>query len=138
VRLLGAACEPDVVEPVGDRSGVQLYVCWVADVPASQAHDGDPEAVLLHALDWLRETYREQRFTAKFPVCLPEEIARDVDSIRRLSPRASLAWDPLLDEGGYWRTRRTPPQGDCRLWGSDTKKRKAPAMFVTRVAAEGT
>jgi hypothetical protein len=97
VRLLGAACEPDVVEPVGDRSGVQLYVCWVADVPASQAHDGDPEAVLLHALDWLRETYREQRFTAKFPVCLPEEIARDVDSIRRLSPRPR------------WRGTRPPP-----------------------------
>src|ERR1019366_1203962 len=27
-----------------------------------QAHGGDPESVLLEALDWLRDTYREHRF----------------------------------------------------------------------------
>ena len=62
VRLLGAGGETDVVESVGARDGVQLHVCWVADEPATQPHDGDPEAVLLQALDWLRDTYREHRF----------------------------------------------------------------------------
>jgi hypothetical protein len=73
--------------------------------------------------------------TAKFPVCFAEEIARDVESIRRCGAEGliDVGYALLLDEGGYWRTRQTPPSGDCRLWGSDTETRKAPAVFVTRV-----
>ena len=212
VQLLGAPGEVGVVEPVGVRHGVQLHVCWVADEPVAQAHDGDPESVLLQALDWLRDTYRDHRFfkerdveaalqqrmnelfeerrsdwrvyenhrvpgkqldlavvdrrhpgvvalgvelkyepdhsraggdmrgdTAKFPVCLAEEIARDVESIRRCAAEGliDVGYALLLDEGGYWRTRQTPPQGDCQLWGSDTDRRRGPAMFVTRVASRG-
>lgn len=212
VQLLGAPGEVGVVEPVGVRHGVQLHVGWVADEPVAQAHDGNPESVLLQALDWLRDTYRGQRFfkerdveaalqrrmnelfeerradwrvyenhkvpgkqldlavvdrrrpstvalavelkyepdharagsdmrgdTAKFPVCLAGEIARDVESIRRCAAEGliDVGYALLLDEGGYWRTRQTPPPGECRLWGSDTEKRKAPGMFVTRVARPG-
>lgn len=212
VRLLGAAGETDIVESVGARHGVQLHVCWVADEPVPEAHDGDPETVLLQALDWLRDTYREHRFfkerdveavlqrrmnelfeerradwrvyenhkvpgkqldlavvdrhhpgavvlgvelkyepdhgragadmrgdTAKFPVCFAEEIGRDVASVRRCVAErlVDVGYALLLDEGGYWRTRQTRPQGDCRLWGSDSERRRAPAMFVTRIAAEG-
>ena len=77
--------------------------------------------------------------TAKFPVCFAEEIGRDVASIRRCVAErlVDVGYALLLDEGGYWRTRQTPPQGDCRLWGSDSERRRAPAMFVTRIAAEG-
>jgi hypothetical protein len=212
VHLLGARGDVGVVEPVGVRHGVQLHVGWVADEPVAQAHDGDPEAVLLQALDWLRDTYRDHRFfkerdveaalqrrmnelfeerrsdwrvyenhkvpgkqldlavvdrrrpsavalavelkyepdharagsdmrgdTAKFPVCLAGEIARDVKSIRRCAVEGliDVGYALLLDEGGYWRTRQTPPQGDCQLWGSDTDRRRGPAMFVTRVASRG-
>ena len=212
VRLLGAAGEPDLVESVGARDGVQLHVCWVADEPVPQAHDGNPEAVLLVALDWLRDTYGEHRFfkerdveavlqrrmnelfeerrsdwrvydnhrvpgkqldlavvdrrrpatvplgvelkyepdhgragadmrgdTAKFPVCFADEIARDVASVRRCVAEGlvDVGYALLLDEGGYWRTRRTPPQGECQLWGSDSERPKAPAMFVTRITGEG-
>ena len=62
VRLLGATGEANVVEPVGVRHGVQFHVCWVADEPRPQVNDGDPETVLLQALDWLEDTYREHRF----------------------------------------------------------------------------
>jgi hypothetical protein len=41
----------------------------------------------------------------------------------------------LLDEGGFWRTRRTPPQGDRQLWGTDTGTRMAPALYITRTGA---
>ena len=62
VQLLGAPGEVGVVESVGVRRGVQLHVGRVADEPVAQAHDGDPESVLLETLDWLRDTYREHRF----------------------------------------------------------------------------
>ena len=59
-----------------------------------------------------------------------------MESIRRCvaDGLVDVGYALRLDEGGYWRTRQTPPQGECRLWGSDTAKRKAPAMFVTRTA----
>jgi hypothetical protein len=213
VRLLGAAGEPNVVESVGARNGVQLHVCWVADEPLPQAHDGDPEAVLLQALDWLRNTYREHRFfkerdveaalqqrmnelfeerrsdwrvyenhrvpgkqldlavvdrnhpsrvalgvelkyepdharagtdmrggTGKFPVCFAESIVRDMDSVRRCVAEGlvDVGYALLLDEGGYWRTRQARPPGDCQVWGSDTERRRAPAMFITKASADAT
>jgi hypothetical protein len=47
--------------------------------------------------------------TAKFPVCLAEEIARDVESIRRCAAEGliDVGYALLLDEGGYWRTRQS-------------------------------
>lgn len=77
--------------------------------------------------------------TAKFPVCLAGEIARDVESIRRCAVEGliDVGYALLLDEGGYWRTRQTLPQGDCQPWGSDTDRRRGAAMFVTRVAFRG-
>ena len=61
--------------------------------------------------------------TAKFPVCFAEGIARDVASVRRCVAEGliDVGYALLLDEGGYWRTRQIPPQGECRLWGSDTR-----------------
>lgn len=61
-RLLGTTGDPGRVESVGRRDGVELHLCWVTDQPRHQAHDGEPERVLLDALDWLRESYREHRF----------------------------------------------------------------------------
>lgn len=61
-RLLGATGVPGRVESAGSRHGVELHLCWVADQPRAQIHSGEPEAVLLEALDWLRRTYREHRF----------------------------------------------------------------------------
>ncbi|MGZ6564589.1 MAG: DUF6946 family protein [Solirubrobacteraceae bacterium] len=203
VRLLGGSGEPGVVESAGERSGVRLHVCWVADEPMVQAHAGDPEAVLLQALDWLRDTYRQHRFfkerdvegalqarmnelfeerradwrvyenhklpgkqldlavvdrrrpanvvlgvelkfepdharaggdirgdTAKFPVCLADEIARDVDAVRRCVTEGlmDLGYALLVDEGGYWRSRQTPPGGECQISGSDTKTQGTGAI----------
>jgi hypothetical protein len=41
----------------------------------------------------------------------------------------------LVDEAGYWRTRRNPPRGECRVWGMDTQRRMAPALYVARASA---
>lgn len=206
-KLLGVPGEMGHLEEVGTLGGIRLYLCWVADKPRAQAHDGDPDAVFLEALDWLRDTYRQHRFfkerdveavlqarmtelfeerrsdlrvyenhrvpgkqldlavvdrgkpttvllgielkyepdpkragadirgdTAKLPVCLREEIARDIAEIQRCATEGLIraGYALLLDEGGYWRDRRTPPSGELTLWGKDTKTRRAPAVFVTR------
>jgi hypothetical protein len=72
--------------------------------------------------------------TDKFPVCLAEEIAKDAREIERCVANGVMAigYALLIDEAGYWRSRRTPPPGHCQLWGADTKSRMAPAVFVTR------
>ncbi len=75
--------------------------------------------------------------TAKFPVCLPEEIARDVEQVERCVREGliDVGYALVLDEAGYWRTRRSPPRGECQVWGRDTERRMAPALFVSRVSA---
>jgi hypothetical protein len=77
--------------------------------------------------------------TDKFPVCFADQIAKDVESVRRCVAEGliDVGYALLLDEGGYWRTRQTPPEGDCQLWGSDSDRRRGAAMFVTRVASRG-
>lgn len=60
--LFDLSGEPGVVQSVAPRHGVELHLCWVADEPRAQLHAGEPESVLLEALDWLRDTYREHRF----------------------------------------------------------------------------
>ena len=209
-RLFGAAGEPGAVERAGRREGVELHFCWVSDQARSQAHQGEPEPVLLEALDWLRDTYRAHRFfkerdveaalqqrmtelfeesrsdwrvyenhrvpgkqldlavvdrcapgevalgielkyepaharagkdmrgdTAKFPVCLAEEIKKDVQQLERCVAEGliEVGYALLIDEGGYRRTRGTPPQGERQLWGKDTGTRMAPARYVTRAGA---
>lgn len=61
-ELLGARIDAGEVTRVGERGGVELFLSWVADQPRTQAHSGEPEDVLLDALGWLRDTYRERRF----------------------------------------------------------------------------
>jgi hypothetical protein len=75
--------------------------------------------------------------TAKFPVCLREEIDRDIKQLQHSVSEGviEVGYALLLDEGGYWRTRPTPPQGECEVWGNDTDKRMAPALYVNRAAA---
>ena len=210
-RLFAVSGQPGVIESAGSRDGVQRHVCWVSDQVRSQAHRGDPESVLLEALDWLRQTYRAHRFfkerdveaalqqrmtelfeerrsdwrvyenhrvpgkqldlavvdrrrprevvlgielkyepdharagedmrgdTAKLPVCLAGEIKKDVEQVERCATEGliEVGYALLLDEAGYWRTRRTPPGGDCHLWGKDTDKRMAPALYVSRARME--
>jgi hypothetical protein len=57
--------------------------------------------------------------TAKFPVCLAEEIQKDVHQLERCVAEGliEVGYALLLDEGGFWRTRRTPPQGDPPAMG---------------------
>lgn len=57
--LFDLSGEPGVVQR--PRHGVELHLCWVADEPRAQLHAGEPEPVLMQALDWLRDTYREHR-----------------------------------------------------------------------------
>lgn len=205
--LFNAGGEPDVVDSVGQRGSVELHLCWVADAPRKQAHNGEPESVLLEALEWLKATYREHRFfkerdveavlqarmtelfeerrvdwrvyenhrvsgkrldlavadrhrpadvmlgielkyepeharaggdirgdTEKLPVCLREELIRDVQQVQRCVKDGLIkaGYALLLDEGGYWRYRQKPPPGTCQLWGKDTIARKAPALFLSR------
>jgi hypothetical protein len=209
-QLFEATGHPDRVEAAGFRDGIGLHLCWVSDQPRSQAHQGEPEPVLLEALDWLRQTYGEHRFfkerdveaavqqrmselfeerrsncrvyenyrlpgkqldlavvdrlkpagvvlgielkyepdharggrdmrgdTEKFPVCLREEIEKDIQEVERCVAKnlIQVGYALLLDEGGYWRTRRTPPPGECQRWGKDTDKRMAPALYVTRASS---
>lgn len=206
--LFDLSGQPGVVESVGPRHGVELYLCWVADEPRAQLHAGEPERVLLEALDWLRDTYREHRFfkerdveallqrrmtelfeerrsnwrvyenhrvrgkqldlavvdrhnpsdvvlgielkfepdparagadirgdTAKLPVCSAEEIEGDIQQITRCVAEGiiNVGYAMLLDEGGHWRTRRKAPRGECQLWGKDSDKRMAPALYRIRV-----
>jgi hypothetical protein len=76
--------------------------------------------------------------TAKFPVCSLDEITQDVRAVQRRVTDGVIAigYALLIDEAGYWRSRRTPPQGDCQIWGADTEKSMAPALFLTRAAPE--
>lgn len=210
-ELFTASGQVGALESAGLRDGVELHLCWVADHARSQAHQGEPEPVLLEALDWLRETYGERRFfkerdveaalqqrmtelfeerrsdwrvyenhrlpgkqldlavvdrhqprevalgielkyepdharagedmrgdTAKFPVCLADEIEKDIHQVERCVRERliKVGYALLLDEGGYWRTRHTPPGGDCTVWGNDSGQRMAPALYVTRIGAE--
>jgi len=75
--------------------------------------------------------------TAKFPVCLTEEIARDAEQVERCVREGliDVGYALVLDEAGYWRTRRSPPRGECHVWGTDTERRMAPALFVSRMSA---
>jgi hypothetical protein len=61
-EAMGVTGMPGQVEFVGVRDGVQFYLCWIADQPRTQPHAGEPEAILLDALAWLRGTYAEHRF----------------------------------------------------------------------------
>ena len=63
--------------------------------------------------------------TAKFPICLAEEIEKDVQQVERCVTEGlvEVGYALLLDEAGFWRTRRTPPRGECQRWGKDTNER---------------
>lgn len=60
--LFGASGKAGSLQSAGLRGEAELHLCWVADLPRSHAHQGEPEPILLEALDWLRGTYAEHRF----------------------------------------------------------------------------
>jgi hypothetical protein len=61
-KLLKSDVDVGEIRRCGQVQGVELYLGWIADMPRSQAHSGDPDDVLADALEWLRTTYREHRF----------------------------------------------------------------------------
>jgi len=61
-RLLETDVQPGRIARVGLRDELELYLVWVPDTPRPQNHAGAPEGVLLEALGWLRDAYREHRF----------------------------------------------------------------------------
>jgi hypothetical protein len=78
--------------------------------------------------------------TAKFPVCLRDEIDKDIEQAERCVAEGviEVGYALLLDEGGYWRSRQKAPAGVCQIWGKDTDKQMAPALYMNRAGALAT
>jgi hypothetical protein len=63
-------------------------------------------------------------------------MAKDVDELCRGAADGAVeaAYALLLDEGSYWRSRRTPPPfGAWEHWDIGQKDGLDPALLVTRV-----
>jgi hypothetical protein len=61
-QVLGVGGEVGRLSSCGLRDDIELHLGWVADRPRSQAHAGEPEAIVVDALRWLGDTYAEHRF----------------------------------------------------------------------------